>query len=401
MSKDWGVTPDELRSRLQAQEWDRPERLRARLSGERAFPLRTSLKPPTGRQALADLGKFRDYVRSWTAWNGPGQVRFEVRKLPQIGEQHMPRHYQLDSMAELAGFLGGLAQQQWERWQSALEPINAWNANGAIAVCRRLDWLDSLTPEHSQKCVDVLRQLREGMGRGRYLRSLPLRGVDTKFFEDKLNLLSALHGAGTARTDCPQNDPEDLLAWLGCLAGPSHWLLVRPLDPMMRDALGGIALLKMPANELQNTAVPGTRVLLVENMEPAYGLPELQGTVAICGFGNNLGWLSAPWLAQRQLGYWGDLDTWGLHFLASARRKQAHVQPLMMDLATLQRFREGMGLDSAPNPSRPDGLTDEEFRLYDDLLGERYGGRGLEQERIPQDYVVEQLLAWIGDDTRD
>nr|MBV6630260.1 hypothetical protein [Oceanococcus sp. HetDA_MAG_MS8] len=394
MSSTWGVTPDELRIRLQEQEWERSERLRARLSGERAFPLRASLRPPTGRHALANLDKFRDYVRSWAVWNGPGKVTLEVRKLPQIGETQLPTHYQLDSMSELASFLGGDAQQDWERWQTALEPINTWDANAAVAVCRRLDWLDSLTPEHSEKCVAVLRQLNRGMGRGGYLRSLPLRGVDTKFLEDNLRLLIAMHGASSAQGNDRGDSSEDFLMWLNCSPRPSHWLLIRALDPMVREALGGLDVLKLPASELHQTELPGTTVLLVENMEPAFSLPELPGTLAICGFGNNLGWLAAPWLAQRRLGYWGDLDTWGLNFLASARREQPHVQPIMMDLATLKCFREGMGLETAPNPALPDGLTEDETSLYHDLLSERYGGRGLEQERIPQDHVVKQLQRW-------
>lgn len=33
----------------------------------------------------------------------------------------------------------------------------------------------------------------------------------------------------------------------------------------------------------------------------------------------NLSWLSAPWLQERNVAYWGDLDTWGLAMLARAR----------------------------------------------------------------------------------
>ena len=57
-------------------------------------------------------------------------------------------------------------------------------------------------------------------------------------------------------------------------------------------------------------------------------------TIAVLGAGLNLGWLAAPWLRGRSVAYWGDLDTWSLHMLASARGHLPHLQALLMDRAT-------------------------------------------------------------------
>lgn len=395
MTTTWGVTPDELRARLREQEWDRSDRLRARLSGERPFPIRIALKPPSGRQALESLERFRRFFVAWEEWDGPGEVEFQTRKLPQVGEQKLPTHFQLNSMRELAAFVGHDAQQQWERWQAALKPLQEWNPGGASRICRRLEWLENFTPELAERCVRVLEQLKPGMGQGLYLRSLPLSGVDTKFVEDNLNLLGTLHGGSIqSETSGVGREGDKLVQWLDCVPSPSDWLLIRPLDRRVQKVMGDIGLLKVSATDLLITELPGSRVILIENAGPAYALPQLPDTVAICGFGANLSWASASWLASRDLAYWGDIDTWGLHYLSAARSRQPHLRSLMMDEATLRRFHEGMALDKAPNPARPEHLTADELRLYGDLLGERYRSRGLEQERIAQDYAVEQLRQW-------
>jgi hypothetical protein len=109
-----------------------------------------------------------------------------------------------------------------------------------------------------------------------------------------------------------------------------HWLLVAPLAP----GLLPFEQLRLRSSELRRTALPGRRLLVVENERSLYQLPELPDTVAALGAGLNLGWMQADWLGERAIAYWGDLDTWGLAMLADARRGQSVTQALMMDEPT-------------------------------------------------------------------
>ena len=52
MTTAWGVLPESVRARLRQLEWTNVRHLRERLLGNRPFPIRLGLKPPTGRQAL-------------------------------------------------------------------------------------------------------------------------------------------------------------------------------------------------------------------------------------------------------------------------------------------------------------------------------------------------------------
>ena len=78
----------------------------------------------------------------------------------------------------------------------------------------------------------------------------------------------------------------------------------------------------------------------------------MQDTIAVLGAGLNLGWLAAPWLQERSVAYWGDLDTWGLHMLAIGRHHLPHLQALLMDAATFSAHQHLAVAEPvhAPNP---------------------------------------------------
>jgi hypothetical protein len=223
------------------------------------------------------------------------------------------------------------------------------------------------------------------------LRALPLTGVDTKFVEQHLSLLTDL---ADALYDGAPGRAGGLEAWLECKTIPRDWLLVRPLCEHTRRELGGLDVMQVPTVTLLSTSLPGQNVLVVENTAAGYALPSLFGTVAVFGGGANVRWTQASWLAERRLGYWGDIDTWGLHYLAEVRRNQPHVEALLMDQATLLKHLPHVIDEKEPNPILPIGLTPSEVDLYRDLIERRHGGSCLEQERISADRIRADLDRW-------
>jgi hypothetical protein len=80
--------------------------------------------------------------------------------------------------------------------------------------------------------------------------------------------------------------------------------------------------------------------------------------------------------------YWGDLDTWGLRFLADARQKQPHVEALMMDQEILLAHVD-WGVCEERSAELPEqGLTIAERVLFDGLRSNRDGIGRLDQERL-------------------
>ena len=152
-------------------------------------------------------------------------------------------------------------------------------------------------------------------------------GNDSKFFERHAGLLTALLDERFAK----EASHQGLTTFLGAQAQDDHWLLIAPLT----KGLLPFARIRISSSELRTTPLPARRILLVENERSLHQLPQpLDDTIAILGAGLNLGWLDAPWLQDRSVAYWGDLDTWGLAMLATARNHLPHLQTILMDQAT-------------------------------------------------------------------
>ena len=393
---DWGRFPTEVLDTLRRREWLDSARLAARLLGERSFPIRVNLKPPSGGQAIDDLSRFRRWVEAWGAFPEPTAVVWEHRRLRKLDEQRLPVTLQLDSMHALAHVLGAQAIARFKAWEPRLAPLLALadeSHRTALyrALAKRIERIERLPAADVELLTRLLPQLTRGMGRGAYLRALPLEGVDTKFVEQQrglvVDLLDVLNEGDVTTVG-------GLQAWLDCKDSPSSWVVIRPLCNNTRAALGNLPILQLPMQSLSAQALPAQQILVVENLQSGLALPTLPGTIAVIGAGRNVAWLSAPWLAHCQVGYWGDIDTWGLQILGEARGHCPHLESLMMDRPTLEAHRERLVSEPESCSQVSDRLTDDERLLLEELGSVRDGFLRLEQERLSADWIVRRLSEW-------
>lgn len=388
----WGRLPSEVVEDLRKREWDNSGRLIARLLGDRTFPIAQPLKPPTGSQALENIAHFHEYIGAWMTWPKAGQVIWESRKYQQLGEHRVPVSLKIDSIQALIEALGENAVARSHRWAARMSPLLEIEQKLFPCVVKQLSALELLSVTDVKLLAKTLTQLKSGMGKGLYLRALPLVGVDTKFVETHQTLLVALLDGLYGQE---VSSAGGLESWLCCTPVPKNWLFVRPLCPATRSALAGLSLLRLSLEQLLEHPLPGKRILVVENYQSGFALPTLADTVAVFGGGLNTLWMQALWLKQKEIGYWGDIDTWGLKILAEVRQRQPHVQALMMDEAALEAHANRTVHEPSPVAAPLTGLTLEELGLFESL---RSGARGfgrLEQERLSQDFIVSRLLAWI------
>ncbi len=390
--RDWGRLPSDAVEELRRLEWEHTGRMRERLLGTRPLPIPCLLKPPTGNQALEDLDHFHGYIAAWRKWPWPHQVIWVTKRFRQLGDFEVPIKLEIESTQALIAALGDEAVERSRGWAERMEPLLSLDKALFTTLIKQLGELErlSMTDIHLLACL--LPQLQRGMGRRRYLRALPLQKVDTKFVELNQSLITALLDAMHSQEVSAHGGLE---AWLDCRATPYNWLYVKPLCSDVKGRLAGLDLVRLSLEQLMTYPLPARNVLVIENLQTGYGLPELPDTIAVFGGGANTAWLQAEWLKDRRVGYWGDLDTWGLKFLADARLRQPHVEAVMMDRETLLAYVDRGVCEERPAELPEYGLTPAERTLFDELRSSRLGVGRLEQERLSQDYIEQRLVAWL------
>jgi hypothetical protein len=112
--------------------------------------------------------------------------------------------------------------------------------------------------------------------------------------------------------------------------------------------------------------------------------PDVPDGLVIFGLGYGLDLLSdAAWLKDRQVFYWGDIDTHGFSMLDRLRAIFPKARSFLMERETLMEHRALWVKETVPHVGMLARITDDERALFDDLRTDRLGERvRLEQERI-------------------
>ena len=391
----WGLLPEDIRAILLQKEWGSGKNLRNRLSGKRSFPLKTSLKAPTGAQALRNISHFHDFIKQWQQSPYSSHIAWEQKQYRQLGTHQVPLSLSLDSMQMLIEFIGPKAVTRSTKWERLMAPILQFDSGLQPVLVRHLMTLEKLNPSDTQLLATLLPQLHKDMGKGSYLRALPLKEVDTKFLENNFLLISDLLDT---HFDGEISHANGLMSWLDCVDIPRSWLLVRPLCPQSKQHLSGLPILQLSTQTLLETPLPASNILVVENNQSGFGLPPLNDTIAVIGGGANVSWMGARWLRDKNVGYWGDIDTWGFKLLSDARQYLPGLRALMMDKKTLIKFEQRAVAEPSPFDKLPLNLFADEIELFEELRQDIYSGSRLEQERLSPDYIQDQLLGWLKKD---
>ena len=390
-------TPQALAAKL-AQQWNSADwRERQLLGGGTAWPLTLSIGQPDPAVFLSDATALRSHLQQWRAveQDGLGHVQWQERRYRGSSDAiAVPTHWQLakpsQCIAAIRHFkVPGHAQvhSDYARLSTLIAGVERPGFQ-RLLLRRLVQWRDTPTDAVIAAARMAL-QLEPGCAQGKPLRALAVQGNDTKFFERHASLLTALLDE---RFD-GEASRQGLVGFLGALPEDDHWLLIAPLAP----GLLPFAQMRVRASELQTTPLPARRILLVENERCLHQLPApVQDTIAVLGAGLNLGWLAAPWLQERSVAYWGDLDTWGLRMLATARHHLPHLHALLMDRATFSAHQHLAVAEPVHAPEPISGAqTPEEAALQAHLRAQARGR--LEQEFLPTDTVHRAVRTWVND----
>lgn len=348
-----------------------------------------------------DASTFRDagialrlHLQQWNAiaTGGPGTVQWAARSYRGgAAPIDVPTHWSLARPSEcitaITRFAGPGHADIATDYQVLATVLGAVDARFHRLLLRRLALWRHLPSDQVVTATRVALQLEPGCAAGKPLRALAVAGNDSKFFERHDGLLKALLDE---RFD-GEASHQGLTAFLGASPEGEHWVLVAPLT----DGLLPFRRQRVTTTELLTTALPARRILLVENERSLHQLPmPVPGTIAILGCGLNLAWLAAPWLQERSVAYWGDLDTWGLAMLATARQHLPSLHALLMDPASFGAHAHLAVAEPVHAKAPPTGALQPDEAALDQHLRTLGQGR-LEQEFLPTAAVAQAVEDWL------
>lgn len=412
----WGLLQQDVVALLRAKYWNNTRNLKSLLIGNTAFPLQISLKSPKGNAVLSHISHFQEFVSSWRSFCEQVEYKFlgvkvnwDTVTFRTLSEQKVPISMTISDITALAQMLGSEQERQLKDWRYRVAFIfdsltielvkrtghsikSGYEHELFSALILNLEALSAFSDSDLKLLVKLIPQLYKGMGRGCYLRALPVIFVDTKFIEKNQRLIESVTSAIIDHSV----KEVGLLSWLGCRDKPKDWLLVKPLCKKAEGTLGGLPLLRVSSETLLSFELSVKNILVIENEQSCLSLDNIPDTIAVSGGGKNVSWMKANWLATKRVAYWGDIDSEGFAILSDVRSKLSTVTPLMMDSDTVEAYRDRMVDEPESVAREPVALTEHELTLFRRLRNGDFGCTRLEQERLPIDFVYEQLRSWAG-----
>lgn len=378
-------SPAELAHKMSRQ-WQSADIREARLIGEADWPIRLSIGRPTAGMVAEDWQAIASHIRTWRAVRS-GQVIWEPASYRATGEAiEIPGYWEISNANE---WIEAAADRLVTAEFSALTRLIASSDSlfHPLFIRQRSLWSDKPIAE-ILKAAELASLVQPGCAHGAPLRALSLAGIDSKFFERHRGLIVRLLDLRFDGEASRQGLETFLDAWQEL----DHWLLVADLD----GDLLPFSEMRVRSSELLAVDLSVSHLLVVENERCLHLLPRTQpGTIAILGAGNNLRWLAATWVQNARVAYWGDIDTWGLTLLASARLMIPELTALLMNRNDFNTYAGTHAVAEAviAHPSPPAPLTTYEKTLYLHLLTCEKGR--LEQEFISRENVADALAGWM------
>lgn len=392
--------PEQIINELENKYWYKRKNFKALLKWEMVFPLKLPLKAPaTSSQMLANIRHIQDFTKAWQKFNNAFllcQVEFESQNFQQFGVVNLLQYLRIENRAGLIAIFSQDKQIQLQILQNRINQIiGELHENFQIDTQEFLNFLidnlesfEHLLDDELNQFLQLLPQLIFGMGNGNYLRTLSIASIDSKFIENHFRLIECF-------LDFIYNnqisESGGLMNWLNCQDKPNDWLLIEPLCLVTKSKLANLSLFRLNSQTLLDYELPADNILVIENEQSCLMLDNLANTIAVAGGGKNLGWLKSDWLNHKKIYYWGDIGKDGLLMLSLARYYCKDIMPIMMNRHAILSHQALMVNDQSVLQNVPEYLNNDEKLLFLALKNGEFLGNRLEQERLDNTFVNEQL----------
>ena len=396
------TTPDDVRMQVQRL-WDGGRILAARLGGAGLFPFVVRMARPQVRDLSDRFTEARAWIRTLEEGSknvvgaGYAIVYAEVNHR-QLGTNRVPQSLVVPSEQDALALIG--KRRQADTFDRLMQTTKLAHPELLPWIAKRpLDLLAHA--EDWQRILSVVSWFCDHPRPGLYARQIDVLDVHTKFIETHRRLFAELLDLALPAAAI---DPQALGAQAfdrryGLLAKPSL-VRFRVLDERLR--IQGLDDVSTPVAQFAQLELPVRRVFITENEINGLAFPMAEASLIIFGLGYGIDRLAlVPWLQDKAVYYWGDLDTHGFAILDSLRAIFPSVRSFLMDRETLLLYQALWVEEPEPCHNPLQRLTQAEQEVYEELRCDRLGVRvRLEQERIAFGHIERTLARLLSGSDR-
>ncbi|HED16454.1 MAG TPA: hypothetical protein ENI64_06570 [Gammaproteobacteria bacterium] len=395
------ISPTEIKKKA-LKVWDSQRFLQASLTGESIFPLDIPFRKVTARKAIDDFSIVRAWMKGLVNASkdhlGYGySIEYKQSNHQQLGEQYFPSRIYFSSNEEFLKFIG--KQREYICFQKLIEQtlqdqpaLRAWLEKKPLKCLEH----QAVWPQLMMVC----KYFQDNPRPGYYTRELDIAGVDSKFVEQNKGILREL--LDQLLPDEAIDSEVKGLASHGFerrygLKYDEPLIRFRILDARLAGD-SGLTDISVPISQFRKLDLPCKQIYITENKTNGLSFPPVKGAIIIFGLGYGVSSLATvDWLGDREILYWGDIDTHGFSILSQLRSYFTKAKSFLMDRKTLLTFQNLWVTE--PEDKRCVAtllnLNQAEQNLYVELQNDVIGKHiRLEQERISM-YFLQKRLANI------
>lgn len=353
------------------------------------FPTHLYLGAPTkDEDVLESKDAFLSFCKEWSAPLPAGHIEFIDKTYPDIGTVKVPIHLVFDTPEELATWAGHLVE-----YHSSVRCLDLIahempelidSALNVISSLANLAWIDF------ERMVAVCKWFCENRNSRLLTRQIPIRGIDTRWFEIHTPLLLDF-----LRDYLELNPYRKDLLQLGLVPPPALIRLVI-FDAELRAKVGGLKIVAASISELNELNLRPERIVFMDNLPTAVALPDIKGTIGIITpFHHVRETCRINWVAQAHCQYLGSVDLRSFAVLHNLRLYLPNIESVLMDEQTLLSNQDLWTNDDVSGfDSAPVALNQAESHLYGCLIDGVYGDHvRLDLERLPLALIATALGA--------
>ena len=359
--------------------YNRAEHLKAYLRRE-IFEVNFSFK----RLSAKDIENNFNQINRWVKELGklPFEIEFTLVSYRSLGEQSLP--FSLKIREE--EFLDYLGKREESSNDIALLESSFSNFKELRGLLSENPKLIMEYREVWDKLLAVCHYFVASPRPNLYIRELDIEGVDSKFIEQHKGILDRLLEV-ILPSEC-YNSKITKITNYGFekkygLKYDLPTIRFRILDSNLY--INGLDDLSLPLNLFKSLDLKCQDIYITENKINGLTFPKQKNAMVIFGLGYGIESLKdIVWLKDKNIYYWGDIDTHGFAMLSQIRGYFPSTKSILMDYKILMRFKHLAVIESKPFRGELTNLTKDEEMVFDGLKQDSFGkGLRIEQERIP------------------